>query len=189
MAECKNLIHPFQNDPGISQSHRLMTQLVSDAPKIDGRTLADMLDYFTKLAKHINFYDTQMGVSDWQPFCNSSIPFLLSRISKYSIEAVKNKFDLYQSLFMRRSNKNSLQLLVHYFYYSTIYRINSWYLLVKDSGLPFEGILVNLVKDKLQEPAGEFIHLANAASREHCIKNIDFSILLKTDIWNLKALD
>ena len=47
---CKELIHPLQNDPGVSQRQRVMDDLLSSSAKIDARNLADMLDYFQKLA-------------------------------------------------------------------------------------------------------------------------------------------
>jgi len=66
--DCDCLIHPFQNDPGTSQHQRVMDSLLSGAAKIDARTLADLLDYFVQMSRHINFYDLQLNVNDWQPF-------------------------------------------------------------------------------------------------------------------------
>ena len=189
MSQCRNISHPFQNDPGTSQRQRLMPQLFIDAPKIDGRKMADLLDYFAKLATHINFYDKDLAISDWQPFFNKSIPFKLSYISKYNAQVIAGKFDLYLSIFKKRPGKDTLQLLVHYMYYSTIYQINNWHLTVKDSGLPFESLLQKLVLDRLIEPAKNFISLANASSRENCIRNIDFSAIKANNIWNLDAAD
>ncbi|HYF32560.1 MAG TPA: hypothetical protein VD993_15655 [Chitinophagaceae bacterium] len=190
MSHCKNIIHPFQNDPGISQRQRLMPELDMDAPKIDGRTLADLLEYFTRLARQINYYDKDLVISDWQVFFSKSIPFNLASISKYNTAATEEKLDLYRAVFNKRPGKNTLQLLVHFMYYSTIYRINSWHEVVKGSGLQFEAILRNLVQDRLLEPLTNFIALTNAAGREHCIKGIDFTILAKKDsIWNLRPED
>lgn len=161
-----------------------------DAPKIDGRTLADLLEYFTKLAGHINFYDKELAIGDWQVFFNKSIPFNLASISKYNSASIEEKLDLYKTLFNKRPGKNTLQLLVHYMYYNTIYRINAWHETVRGSGLPFENIIRNLVQDRLMEPVSNFIKLANSAGREHCIRGVDFSVLTKTDsIWNLDAGD
>lgn len=82
-----------------------------------------------------------------------------------------------------------MQLTIYYFYYSTINCINTWHLAVKGSGLPFETILQKLIRDRLKQPVESFIKLTNSAVREHCIKSIDFSILLKNDIWDLQAED
>lgn len=189
MPDCKNIRHPFQNDPGTSQQQRRMAGLTTDAPKIDGRTLADLLDFFTQLSGHINYYDQDMSVSDWQPFFNNSLPFNLAAISKYKVEAIGEKFDFYRSLLMKRPGRNTLQLLVHYMYYTTIYRINTWHLSVQNSGLPFEGLLQNLVQERLLDGVKNFIGLANAAAREHCIRNIDFAPLQRNTIWNLSSSD
>ena len=58
--DCECLIHPFQNDPGTSQSQRVMDNLLSGAAKIDARTLADLLNYFVQMSRHINYYDLQI---------------------------------------------------------------------------------------------------------------------------------
>jgi hypothetical protein len=42
MFDCKNLLHPFQNDPGTSQRQRIIDALLDDSAQIDGRTLADI---------------------------------------------------------------------------------------------------------------------------------------------------
>ena len=73
---CECLIHPFQNDPGISQRQRVMEELLSGQAKIDPRKMADLLDYFYQLSRQINYYDNTLGVSDWQPFFEKSIPFV-----------------------------------------------------------------------------------------------------------------
>ncbi len=99
MYNCDCLIHPFQNDPGVSQSDRVIEDLLSGAAKIDGRTLADLLDYFTQMSRHINFYDTQLNVSDWQLFFQKSIPFILTSVVKTPFEAIEQNFVLYNSLF------------------------------------------------------------------------------------------
>ena len=46
MFDCKNLVHPFQNDPGCSQLQRVMDNLLNSAAKIDNRTLAELLNFF-----------------------------------------------------------------------------------------------------------------------------------------------
>jgi hypothetical protein len=189
MSQCKNIIHPFQNDPGVSQRQRLIPELDVNAPKIDGRTLADLLDYFTRLSRHINYYDANLATSDWQPFFNKSIPFNLSSISKYEAAAVEGKFGFYRSLFYKRPGKRTLQLVVHYMYYSTIYRINTWHKSVDNSQLVFEQMLENLVTDRLMDPVKSFIALANSAAREHCIKSVNFKPLVENGIWNLEPSD
>lgn len=189
MSQCKNIIHPFQNDPGVSQRQRLIPELDVYAPKIDGRTLADLLDYFTSLSRHINYYDANLVTSDWQPFFNKSIPFNLSSISRYGAAAVEEKFDFYRSLFYKRPGKRTLQLVIHYMYYSTVHRINTWHSYVDGSGLVFEQMLENLVIDRLMDPVKSFIALANSAAREHCIKSINFKPLADNGIWNLQPSD
>ena len=93
MIDCKNLVHPFQNDPGTSQRQRVMDELLSGDAKIDARTLADLLDYFVQFSRHINYYDNNLNISDWQPFFKKSLPFTISSIIKYDTSSVSKKFD------------------------------------------------------------------------------------------------
>ena len=138
MYDCNCLIHPFQNDPGTSQSQRVMDDLLTGAAKIDARTLADLLQYFTQISPYINFYDTQLNVSDWQPFFQKSIPFTLASVIKTPLADIEENFVLYNYLFEKKPSSTGLQLQAYFIYYRFIKKINDSYLSVKDSGLPIE---------------------------------------------------
>jgi hypothetical protein len=85
MLDCKNLIHPFQNDPGVSQRQRIIEDLLSGPARIDGRTLADLLDYFVQLSRHIKFYENDLSVSDWQPFFKKVFLFPLQPLPDLTV--------------------------------------------------------------------------------------------------------
>ncbi|MEP6627413.1 MAG: hypothetical protein ABJA32_05480, partial [Ginsengibacter sp.] len=189
MYNCDCLIHPFQNDPGTSQSDRVMDDLLTGAAKIDARTLADLLDYFTQMSRHINFYDTQLTVSDWQPFFQKSIPFALTAVIKTPLTALEQNFDLYNSLFVKKPSSTALQLHAYFIFYRFVNKINTWHLAVKDSGLPIESFLEILIKDKLQQPVKLFIGYTNAAVKWYGIKKIDFSKVGNNPVWNLDSTD
>lgn len=189
MYDCNCLIHPFQNDPGTSQSARVREELLSGAAKIDARTLADLLDFFTQMSRHINFYDTELGVGDWQAFFKNSIPFTLASIIKTPATELQDNFSLYNSLFEKKPSAVGLQLHIYFIYYRFIQNINNWCLSVKDSGLPVERLLQTLIKDKLQQPVKLFIKYTNAAVKWYGIKKIDFSKLSENPAWNLKPAD
>ena len=108
MFDCNCLIHPFQNDPGTSQSQRVMEELLSGAAKIDARTLADLLDYFVQLSRHINYYDSNLNISDWQPFFKTSIPFTLASTINYKAEQIENDFAFYNSVFEKKPSSTGL---------------------------------------------------------------------------------
>lgn len=185
MFECSELIHPFQNDPGVSQQQREMDDLLSASPKIDGRSMADLLDYFVKLSPHINYYDAGLNVSDWQPFFQKSIPFALTAIIKFNRNGVSKKIEEYNKTFNRHPSKAGLQLLLHYMFQKVISRINNWHLQLKNSGLPAELIIEKLIKDKLQEPLKKFACNNNVAVRYYCVKPVDFSKLAANEVWGL----
>jgi hypothetical protein len=188
MYDCNCLIHPFQNDPGTSQSQRVMDDLLTGAAKIDASTLADLLQYFVQISRHINFYDTALNVSDWQPFFQKSIPFTLASVIKTPLAEIEESFALYNSLFEKKPSSTGLQLQAYFIYYRFIKKINDWYLSVKDSALPIGSFLQILIKDKLQPPLKLFIGYSNAAVKWYGIKKIDFT-KLDADAWNLGIAD
>lgn len=189
MYNCECLIHPFQNDPGTSQSDRVVSDLLSGAAKIDARTLADLLDFFTQMSRNINFYDEHLNVSDWQPFFQRSIPFSLASIIKTPVTDIQQNLALYNSLFERRPAPPGLQLLVYFIHYRFINKMNACYLSVKGSGLPIESYLELYIKDKLQQPVKLFIAYTNAAVKWYGIKKIDFSKLSENQVWNIQSAD
>ncbi|HTE28504.1 hypothetical protein [Flavitalea sp.] len=186
---CDNLIHPFQNDPGISQRQRVIDDLLSGSAQIDGRKTADLLDYFSQLSRHINFYDSQLNISDWQAFFRKSIPFSLTGIIKHNKDTVQQKFDKYNKLFDKRPNRQSLQLIVHFIYFQTIHLVNRWHSEMKGSDLPVERLLEKMIRDKLLEPVKKYICLTNTATEKYRIKKIDFNKLQQSGVWELSAFD
>ncbi|WP_161887920.1 baseplate J/gp47 family protein [Pontibacter russatus] len=187
--DCKELTHPFQNDPGVSQRQRMMDDLLSGPAQVDGRTLADLLDYFAQLSRHVNFYDSDLSVSDWQPFFQKSIPFSLAAISKYKQDTVTEKLAAYRRLFQKAPAPAGLQLLVHYVFHRLLNSINTWHQQVQGSGLPVTFALENLIKDKLRYPAKAFITYANAAVKWYCIKPLNWQPLAANEVWGLDVAD
>ncbi len=183
--DCANLIHPFQTDPGVSQRQRIMDDLLSGSAKIDGRSMADLLDYFVQLSRHVNYYDKDLNISDWQPFFQKSIPFSLAAIIKYDRAAFSEKIETYNKLFDKRPSKTGIQLLLHYLFHRIINPLNKWHLQSKGSGLPVELILEKLIRDKLRIPLANFVCYHNAAVRWYCVKPIDFLRLSENEAWNL----
>ena len=122
--DCQHIIHPFQEDPGVSQRERSRKILVKDPPKIDGRSLADLLDYFLQLAPHVNYYDARLNTSDWQPFFKKSKPFILAGMARYNTVERSARMQRYIKLFNKKPSKHSLQLLISFIYNSNIRSIS-----------------------------------------------------------------
>ena len=196
MFDCKNLVHPFQNDPGCSQSQRVMDELLNGSAKIDGRTLADLLNYFTELSSHIKYTyafpadakgNFSLQETNWESFfASSSTPFTLAATAKNNSAAIDEKFQLYNFLFSKSPSAEGLQLLLYYFYYSTIYKIDKLYSSVKDTGLPVVASIEALVKNKLQVPVTSFIKVVYTAQKVLGIKHVDFTSFFNPNgIWNI----
>ena len=189
MKDYCHLLHPFQQDPGVSQRQRIMEDLVSGSARIDGRSLADLLDYFVQLAQHINYYHADLSVSDWQPFFRKSTPFVLAAMTKYDQEATREKIAFYRQLFDKQPSEAGLQLLIHYLFYGVIDKVNTWHQQVKDSELPVAFTLEKLIKDRLQQPVRKFIGHANAAVQGYCIKPLDVYRLYDNAVWGFDITD
>jgi len=166
-----------------------MEELLSGAVKIDARTLADLLDYFVQLSRHINYFDLDLNISDWQPFFKKSIPFTLASIIKYQSQNAEDNFTLYNSLFEKKPSATGLQLNAFFIYYRFINNINEWHLTLKDSGLPLATDIEVLIKNKLREPVMAFIRYANAAVKAYGIRRIDFTSLYNNNAWSIDLTD
>lgn len=182
---CDCLIHPFQNDPGTSQSQRIMDDLLSGAAKIDARTMADLLNYFVQLSRHINYYDLEMNVSDWQPFFRKSTPFVLTSIIKFPLKNTKDNLNLYRTIFKSKPAPAALQLLSFSLFHRFINNINNWHIQLNESSLPISALLDNLIRIKLQSAVRQFIMLSNTASMHYGIRSIDFSKISANPVWGL----
>lgn len=187
--DCKKLIHPFQHDSGISQQQRIIDDLLSGSAKIDGRSLADLLNFFEELSWQINYYHADLTISNWRPFFRKSTPFALAAIIKYDSRLIKDKLALYNKLFDKHPSASGLQLVIHYMFYSVIDKINTWHLTVKGTGLPIEQVLEQLIKDKLHLPVKQFIGSTNAAVKGYCIKAVDVRRLYDNEVWKLDITD
>ena len=183
--DCDCLIHPFQNDPGTSQSQRVMDSLLTGAARIDARSLADLLDYFVQMSRHINYYDLQLNLNDWQPFFTNSVPFTLASIIKFPLQNTETNLAQYQSIFNRRPSPAGLQLLSFSIYFRFINNINSWHLRLKDSSLPVASTIEGLIRNKLQGPVQQFIKYANAGVQTYGINRIDFLKLSDNPVWGI----
>lgn len=187
MADCSSILHPFQHDPGVSQQQRVMRELLDDQPKIDGRTLADLLHFFVQLAPNISFYDEQMAKSDWSVFFSGSLPFQLAAMINTAPAGIIEQYSSCTDTFRKAPSPEGLQLCFLFAFHHSIETINDWYTQVKESQLPVELTLTKLVKNKLRQPLRKLIALHNAARKHYCISTIDFSGL--DEIWGLQRSD
>lgn len=186
---CQDLKHPFQNDPGVSQNQRVMRDLLQGAANIDGRTMADLLDYFVQLSRLINYYDTKLNISDWQPFFQKSAPFILASIIRYNRTATENKLAAYKKAFQKKPSKAGLQLLLHFVNDQLINKINEWRLNLEDDTLPVKQVLTSITRSTLNETVKQFIVQHNAATKWYCVKPIGFIDLVDKTPWAISLPD
>ncbi len=187
--DCKNKIHPFQNDPGTSQHQRGVSDLLSADIQIDGRNLAALLEFFAQLSRHVNYYNEQLLVNDWQPFFDKSLPFTLAAIARYDKTGTLRQLEKMNTRFRRRPSVNGLNNLFSYIYSNVIKKINGWQQQVSGSGLPLETVLDKRIQNKLSGPLKSFIQLTNTGTYWLCTRNFNFTTLLENPIWQLSNAD
>jgi hypothetical protein len=175
MFDCSNLLHPFQNDPGVSQRQRIVDALVDDSAQIDGRTLADLLNYFSELSTGVNYYDAQLRVSDWRSFFGRSLPFLLASISRADAVGLMEKCQYYNKLFTRTPTAGGLQLLLYFINYNVFNKLYQWHERLDGSNVPLEVFIDELIRTKLATHLKTFIVFANTASKCFGVRKIDFT--------------
>ncbi len=157
---------------------------------IDGRTLADLLNYFVEMSGHINYYDSELKTFDWKPFFKKSLPFTIAGMINYNLEAAENNFSCYNSLFKKKPTSAGLQLNANFIFYRFIRTINNWYIsLQEDPNSAMSVWTENMIKNKLQEPVKLFISYVNAGVISFGIKGPDFNVLLSNDVWGLTPAD
>lgn len=189
MPDCKHMIHPFQTDPGTSQGQRVLDDLLGGKAKVDNRSLADLLDFFVQLSRHVNYYDENLQVSDWQPFFAKSLPFVLASVVKYDRTASQQKLDDYKKRFYSKPTKGGLYLLLRYTYTNIIKKIDNWDRQITGSGIPIETVMEKLMKDKLSGPLKNFIKYSNAATHWYGVSAIRLNDLVTNPAWALVSSD
>jgi hypothetical protein len=187
--ECDKLLHPFQNDPGMSQSARVMAALLGGPAQIDGRSMADLLQFFVSLAPNIVYYDQNLNPGVWTPFFQKSLPFLLAGLSNFTTDSIDSKLTLYAYLFKKKPSGSGLQLNLFYIYYNLIRQVNNWSCQLAGSQLPIETTINKLIVNKLKQPVLQFIGIVNAAVKWYGVKKVDFSPLVNNPAWGLDVTD
>jgi hypothetical protein len=188
MIDCKALIHPFKNDPGTSQRNRIDPELLSSKTSIDNRSLADLLDFFVQLSRHVQYYDEHLKISDWQEFFSSSLPFTLAAISKYNRKQAEAKFLAQRKRFFKKPSKAGLYLELRSILV-IIKKIDRWYQQVAGKQTALEPVMEKMMKDKLGIVLKQFISYANAATNKFGTKAIDFTGLASHAVWMLTSFD
>jgi hypothetical protein len=187
MIDCKSLIHPFKNDPGTSQRNRIDPELLSGKTSIDNRSLADLLHFFVKLSRHIQYYDEHLKISDWRELF-SSLPFTLAAISKYDKTKAGNTFLARKKRFLKKPSAAGLYLELRSVFV-IIKQIDRWHQQVAGNQAALAPVMEKMMKDKLGTMLKQFIAFANAATNKFRTKAIDFTSLASHPVWSLTASD
>lgn len=181
--DCDHLLHPFQYDGGTNQEDRMQESPLHNPVEIDGRSLADLLHFLNQLSSHINYYDQELYISDWKPFFEKSLPFKLAEMARYPLDGSRKKLERYHEHYQQRPSPGGLQLYIHYFYHSYIYKINHWFLAVSGNSLPLEAIMEKTIRENLSNPLKEFLRIAHKITNSFCTKKLNTIPLLENGVW------
>jgi hypothetical protein len=213
MGICK-IKHPLRGEPGSSQLKRTNNALQAADVSIDGRSLADILDYLYRYSRQVNFQDyfqnEEIGEyvlsNDWSAFFEKSIPFLLARISKINMEIIGQEYLRLQRDFDRMPSSTALNQLMDYCFEEAIQPVYTWFEILKkeeryqreaagvlpdvaDSEFRFKRRLSDLVSAELNEPLKEFITIYQKANTHQVVTQRNFFPFLNQQIWGLKIND
>src|SRR5580704_6122815 len=184
MFSCDHLSVPFPQDPGTGQGDRMPANLSGSSAPIDGRQVSDFLNYFSGLAGLINFYNEDLSTSDWRPFFQNHLPFQLSKIDTFTGDKIKSGMESAVALFSRNPSANGLQLLFLQVYYTAIYPVQQWSVLLPAKQATAVA-LNKLIAERLQSPLEAYISWLNTAV--HCwgIQAPDLTALSGNTAWGL----
>jgi hypothetical protein len=170
-----------------------MDELLEGPAQLDGRTMADMLGYFVKFSRQVNFYDVDAGgnnliTRDWQPFFQNSLPFVIASLLNFRRDAVTAQLAAYQRKFQRRPTKQGLIILINYLITKVIKPFTGWQQQLENSGLPVSIVLDGLIKKELGGPVLGFIQYVNTAVKCHQVPAVDIASLFPLDSpWGFTA--
>lgn len=189
MSKYANIPHPLFNLPGSSQDNRLLPALDPQTIPVDGRNLADMLDFIYRFSGQVYHYDANLELGGWQVFFADSLPFLLARIHKWDVGSLEQNLQRLSQAVEQQPEPETLDSLFLFIYNELISPILDWQQRFEKEEFSFGLKVDNLVAGNLQGPMLSYIALANGAQKWYCLKKLDFRKFQQQDSWGLGLPD
>ncbi len=182
MTKVTKIAHPLKNRRGSSQGTRTLSALNANAAPIDGRSIADLLCMIGDFSKQVNYYDYQKSadgseqqlLSDWSCFFEKSLPFQLSRFSKFPIDELDSKFNTLFNNLNTNPEKENLDALLCFVYDELISPVSNLYEVVSQAQNSLSATLTGIIKSAMLEAVKDFICQSNATATFLCTKKINF---------------
>ncbi|MCB0565577.1 MAG: hypothetical protein H6558_12220 [Lewinellaceae bacterium] len=189
MSKYANIPHPLFNLPGSSQNKRLLPALDPETLEVDGRSLADILDFIYHFAGQVYHYDNNLELGDWRAFFAESLPFLIARIHKWDIQSLEENLLRLGRSVEQQPEPEALDSIFSFVYNELLTPVLLWQLRFEKEGFGLGLKVNNLIVANLQAPVKSYIALANGAQKWYCIKKQDFRMFQQQGSWGLELLD
>ncbi|MEZ5039255.1 MAG: hypothetical protein R2828_05170 [Saprospiraceae bacterium] len=192
------ILHPLLSRPGASQRKRTANAfaLQSDYAPIDGRTLADMLDFIHRYAHQVVFQEYKkeeqgngyIELSDWLRFFERSLPFQLVRFNKMNLKNLEADFLRLSNILNEEPNEENLGLLLHFLYNELLIPIQQLHTITAQYPFAFNTFLEATIRGLIASSLKQYIMLANSSKKYFCIEKPDFFAFTNTP-WDLQIDD
>lgn len=192
------ILHPLLSRPGASQRKRTANAfaLQSDYAPIDGRTLADMLDFIHRYARQVVFQEYKkeeqgngyIELSDWLHFFERSLPFQLVHFNKMNLKTLEADFLRLSNILNEEPNEENLGLLHHFLYNELLVPIQQLHTITAQFPFAFNTFLEATMRGLIASSLKQYIMLANSSKKYFCIEKPDFFAFTNTP-WDLQIDD
>ncbi len=189
MSKYANIPHPLFNLPGSSQDKRLLPALDPETLQVDGRSLADILDFIYHFAGQVYHYDNNLVLGDWRAFFAESLPFLIARIHKWDVQSLEENIQRLSRSVEQQPGPETLDSIFSFVYNELLTPVLEWQLRFEKERFGLGLKVSNLIAANLQAPLKSYIALANGAQKWYCIEKQDFRKFQQQDAWGLELPD
>jgi hypothetical protein len=190
MALPTQVTHPLLSRPGTSQHKRLADffSVQPDISLIDGRSLADILDYINKFARQVIYHEYQendiegeyIELGNWLAFFEKSLPFQLVRYHKTNFDQLETDILTISKNLEQNPTPEILKLLLDLCFFELILPIENLQKQANQYDFSFNSHLQGLIRSQLVPSLLSFIQLSNAANKYFCVGKHDFSSFTKS---------
>jgi len=195
MARPTKIQHPLLRRTGVSQRRRGEAfSGAIDFASIDGRSLADILEYFRQYARQVVFPkpridetgETIVQVEGWDSFFAKSLPFVLSQFSKKDFVRLEADLSWILAAIEENPEPQRLRLLVDFCFYELIQPVQRLRGIVIEYDFDFGPELDRAVGASMSPPLVHYVLLCNTCSKYLGLKSRSFAPFSE-EPWSVSA--
>jgi hypothetical protein len=195
MARPTKIQHPLLRRTGVSQRRRGEAfSGAIDFASVDGRSLADILEYFRQYARQVVFPkpcidetgEPFVALEGWESFFEKSLPFVLAQFSKKDFVRLEEDLSGILAAIEENAEPDRLRLLVDFCFYELIQPIQRLRGIVIEYDFDFGPELDRAVGASMSPPLVQYVLLCNACSKYLGLKSRSFAAFSE-EPWSVSA--